>query len=59
MAYVNPFTQSIKTCFQSHYSLPYFQREYKWEAKHFIELLNDIQAAFIENYQVSHGRKEV
>lgn len=59
MAYVNPSTQSIKTCFQSHYSLPYFQREYKWEPRHFAELLNDIQAAFLLSYDATHGRKEV
>ncbi len=59
MAYVTPSTQSLKTCFQAHYSLPYFQREYKWEPKHFAELLNDIQAAFLLNYDPTHGRKEV
>lgn len=59
MAYVNPSTQSLKTCFQSHYSLPYFQREYKWEPRHFAELLNDIQAAFLLSYDPEHGRKEV
>lgn len=59
MAYVNPSTQSLKTCFQSHYSLPYFQREYKWEPRHFAELLNDIQSAFLLNYDPIHGRKEV
>lgn len=59
MAYVNPSTQSLKTCFQSHYSLPYFQREYKWESRHFAELLDDIQAAFLLNYDSAHGRKEV
>lgn len=59
MAYVNPQTQSLKLCFQSHYSLPYFQREYKWESRHFAELLNDIQDAFLLNYEATHGRKEV
>lgn len=59
MAYVNPQTQNLKVCFQSHYSLPYFQREYKWESRHFAELLNDIQDAFLLNYDPSHGRKEV
>jgi uncharacterized protein with ParB-like and HNH nuclease domain len=39
--------------------LPYFQREYKWESKHFAELLNDIQAAFLLEYDPGHGRKEV
>lgn len=59
MAYVNPSTQSLKTCFQSHYSLPYFQREYKWESRHFAELIDDIQEAFLLNYDPTHGRKEV
>jgi hypothetical protein len=59
MAYINPQTQSLKLCFQSHYSLPYFQREYKWQARHYEELLNDIQGAFLENFDPSHGRKEV
>ncbi len=59
MAYVNPSTQSIKTCFQSHYSLPYFQREYKWEPRHFAELLNDIQSTFLLEFDPTHGRQQV
>lgn len=59
MAYVTPQTQSLKVCFQSHYSLPYFQREYKWESRHFSELLNDIQSAFLLSFDSSHGRKDV
>lgn len=59
MANINPQTQSIKVCFQSHYSLPYFQREYKWESRHIAEMLNDIQGAFLFNYEPTHGRSEV
>ncbi|MCE0864698.1 DUF262 domain-containing protein [Pseudomonas alloputida] len=59
MAYVNPSTQTVKTCFQSHYSLPYFQREYKWESRHFTELLNDIQSTFLLDFDPTHGRQEV
>lgn len=59
MAYVTPSTQNIKTCFQSHYSLPYFQREYKWETRHFSELFNDIQNTFLQDFDPAHGRKEV
>jgi hypothetical protein len=59
MAYVNPSTQSIKTCFQSHYSLPYFQREYKWEPRHFAELINDVQEAFLLSFDPSHSRTQV
>ena len=59
MAYVNPSTQSIKTCFQSHYSLPYFQREYKWEPRHFAELINDVQEAFLLEFDPTHQRAQV
>ncbi|NLH80098.1 MAG: DUF262 domain-containing protein [Phyllobacteriaceae bacterium] len=59
MAYVTPSTQNIKGCFQVHYSLPYFQREYKWESRHFTELLNDVQSAFLENFEPTLGRKHV
>jgi hypothetical protein len=59
VAYVNPSTQSIKTCFQSRYSLPYFQREYKWEPQHFAELINDVQEAFLLSFDPKHGRTEV
>jgi len=59
MAYVNPQTQSLKLCFQRHYSLPPFQREYKWESRHIAEMLNDIQGAFLQNYEPNHGRTEV
>lgn len=49
----------VNTCFQNQYSLPTFQREYKWESKHFGELLTDIQSAFKEHYEPTHGRKDV
>src|SRR5262249_43714494 len=59
MSYVTPSTLSTKTCFQSYYSLPSFQREFKWEVKHFTEMLNDIQETFLANFDTIHGRKEV
>jgi hypothetical protein len=59
MAYITPQTQSLKVCFQYHYSLPYFQREYKWESRHMAEMLEDIQDAFLVSYEPSHARKEV
>lgn len=59
MAYITPATLNLKTCFQFYYSLPYFQREYKWEFKHFSEFFDDIQQAFISNFDPSHGRRNV
>ncbi|HDR2573924.1 TPA: DUF262 domain-containing protein [Enterobacter ludwigii] len=59
MAYITPAMLSLKTCFQSQYSLPYFQRDYKWESRHFLEMLNDIQSAFVLSYDEVHGRRDV
>lgn len=59
MAYINPAIHTLTTCFQSRYSLPYFQRDYKWETRHFLEMLNDIQEAFLLEYDPSHGRRNV
>ncbi len=59
MSYVSPSTHNIKTCFQSRYSLPYFQREYKWEPRHFAELINDVQEAFLLSFDPAHSRTKV
>lgn len=59
MPAITSTTQPIKNCFQTHYSLPTFQREYKWERKHFVELLNDIQDAFLSCFEPGHGRRSV
>lgn len=59
MAYVTPSSQSLKVVFSSRYSLPHFQREYKWEPRHFEELINDVQSAFSLAFDPSHGRAQV
>lgn len=59
MAYVTPQSQSLKVTFSNRYSLPHFQREYKWEARHFQELINDVQNAFLLEFDPTHGRAEV
>ncbi len=59
MATVHPQQKSIKDCFQTHYSLPYFQREYKWEPRHLEEFISDIQESFLENFDAAHGRAAV
>lgn len=59
MSDVQTATQTMKTCFGKHYSLPYFQREYKWEARHFLELINDVQNTFLLHFDRKSGRKAV
>lgn len=41
------------------YSLDYYQREYKWQTKHIVELLDDLESKFYPNYSEDHERKRV
>lgn len=41
------------------YSIDYFQREYKWQTENIVELLNDLEAKFISNYDEGHERLQV
>lgn len=41
------------------YRIDYYQREYRWEQKHALELLDDLVSKFQENYVPGHPRKEV
>jgi uncharacterized protein with ParB-like and HNH nuclease domain len=41
------------------YSIDYYQREYKWEAKQLTDLVNDLTTKFLDLYDAQHARKEV
>ena len=41
------------------YSIDYYQREYKWEAKQIAELVSDLTAKFLALYEPDHARKDV
>ena len=41
------------------YSIDYYQREYKWQDKQIYELVDDLSAKFLEEYQPDHERREV
>lgn len=41
------------------YTIDYFQREYKWERKHIEQLLVDLEAAFMSNYEERHTIADV
>ena len=41
------------------YSIDYYQREYKWHDKQIRELLDDLSAKFLEEYQPEHPRSKV
>lgn len=41
------------------YSIDYYQREYKWDKKHIIELLEDLESKFRIDYDKNHDRSNV
>lgn len=41
------------------YGIDYYQREYKWETKHIISILEDLEQKFLNSYDPSHQREEV
>ncbi|GHO49643.1 DUF262 domain-containing protein [Ktedonospora formicarum] len=41
------------------YTVDYYQREYKWEAKQVRELLEDLEANFLNDYEEGHARSAV
>ena len=41
------------------YAIDYYQREYKWETKQIIELLEDLEAKFLDNYEEGHAPFQV
>ena len=43
----------------NHFSIDYYQREYKWETKQVLELLNYLATKFLGDYEESHSRREV
>ncbi len=41
------------------FSIDYYQREYRWEKKQVIELINDLCEKFLDSYDPNHDRGEV
>ena len=41
------------------YSLDYYQREYSWQTKHVIELIDDLESKFLDSYEEEHDRSQV
>lgn len=41
------------------YKLDFYQREYKWETSHIIDLLEDLSSKFLTHYDEKHERKQV
>ena len=41
------------------YELDYYQREYSWQTKHVVELIDDLANKFLGYYEIHHARPEV
>lgn len=59
MQKINGYPKNLVTLLGSRYFIPYYQREYKWEKKQMLELVEDLSEEFLNNYQVDHGLKDV
>lgn len=60
MKMVNGKAKTVRELLKSvQYSIDYYQREYKWQEKQIHELVDDLSAKFLEEYQPDHERREV
>ena len=41
------------------YAIDYYQREYKWQEKQMHELVDDLSAKFLEEYEPGHERRHM
>ena len=41
------------------YGIDFYQREYRWEEKHIVELLNDLTGKFLDDFNADHERTQV
>ena len=39
--------------------IDYFQREYRWQEKHIVTLVEDLTTTFLKSYSPEHSRAEV
>ncbi len=57
---IQAFAHPLKDIlYEKKYHVDYFQREYKWQTKHVEQLLVDLEAAFIQNFEEGHTRENV
>lgn len=51
--------KKLSVLMREKYSVDAYQREYKWERKHIEQLLVDLEASFISNYEPSHSMANI
>ena len=57
---IESHTKSVRALLsETKYTIDIYQREYKWETRQISDLLQDLEAKFIENYNENHERTQV
>lgn len=57
---IQAFAKPLKeVLYEKKYQVDYFQREYKWQRKHIEQLIVDLEASFMSNYEDNHQRHDV
>ena len=52
--------KNLRMLFQNmKYSIPYYQREYRWERKHIEEMIEDLTSEFLNHYHSGDSREQV
>ncbi|MFF8692995.1 DUF262 domain-containing protein [Streptomyces sp. NPDC015144] len=49
---------TVRQLFNRQYVLEYYQREYSWERRHVVELVNDLAGAFLRDWRPEHDRQK-
>ena len=51
--------KKLELILKDHYTLDYYQREYKWKKEHIEQLIEDLESAFQEFYRKEHNPQNV
>ena len=51
--------KTVRSLLGEKYAVDYYQREYRWETKQVVELIDDLMGAFDENHAENHTRADV
>lgn len=51
--------KSVKSLLSQKYQIDYYQRDYNWEKKQVVELIEDLSTRFLQDFDESHPRTEV
>ena len=59
MKKIDSYPKPIRQLLAKKHSLDFYQREYSWQKKHVIQLINDLASIFLDHYKVGDKRSDV